>query len=148
MMQAYDTLIGAVIGLARATESNEDLVTESTHRTMLTALRLPPDASEEAILKLIPLIQAEKRKLVPNCFDCAMPCGRTSDLDLRELRKEGEALRTAKLALLTTLHKLAKNTDPLSPSIPLFYQALNFIGYDYATLEQIQNIKDQLYRPT
>jgi len=141
---AYDTLMGIIVGLARATEGNEDLMTESTHRAMLGALSMEDDEKEEAIIEMISAVREEKRKLVPNCFDCAMPCGRTSDFDLRELSLEEESLRTAKLELLSDLRSLAKSTDISSPKIPCFYEALCFIGYNCATTEQIQRLKEKI----
>ena len=114
--------MGATVGLARATEGNEDLMTESTHRAMLRALSMEADEKEESIIEMISSVREEKRKLVPNCFDCAMPCGRTSDFDLRELSHEEEFLRTAKLELLSDLCALAKSTDISSPKIPCFYE--------------------------
>ncbi len=144
----YDMLAGTLIGLARATEGNEDLVTESTHRAMLNALSLAPDADENTLSETITLLREEKRKLVPGCFDCAMPCGRTSDFDMRALANEEKSLRIAKYELLAQLRTLATHTRPSSQTIPYFYEALCFIGYDYATVEQIQNIKEKLYRKT
>ena len=140
----YDALLGAIIGLARATEGNEDLLTASTHQATLEALSMEADEKEKAIIKMISAVREEKRKLVPNCFDCAMSCGRTSDFDLRELALEEEALRTAKLELLSDLRALAKSTDISSPKIPCFYEALCFIGYDCATTEQIQKLKEKI----
>jgi hydroxylamine reductase len=140
----YDALTGAIIGLARATEGNEALLTDCTHRAMLGALSMEADEKEETIIEMISAVRDEKRKLVPNCFDCAMPCGRTSDFDLHELISQEESLRTAKLELLSDLRALAKVTDSASPKIPHFYEALCFIGYDYATIEQIQKLKEKI----
>ena len=92
----FDTLMGAIIGLARATEGNEDLITESTDRTMQDALAMEIDADETSLFDMLDRIRDEKRKLVPNCFDCAMPCGRTSDFDMNMLANETPALQKAK----------------------------------------------------
>lgn len=137
----YNTLLGAVIGLARATEGNEDLITKSTHQALLKALTLSPDAPETTISEIRMLVREEKRKLVPNCFDCAMPCGRTDDFDPQVLLKEDTLIYSAKMELLQTLRTLAPNMDTSAITLPHFYQSLCFIGYDYVTTEQIQKLK-------
>ena len=140
----FDTLMGAIIGLARATEGNEDLITESTDRTMQDALAMEIDADETALFDMLDRIRDEKRKLVPNCFDCAMPCGRTSDFDMNMLANETPALQKAKIELLALLQALAKNAPLDAQTMRIFYQALNFIGYDGATTEQIHKLTEKL----
>ena len=140
----FDTLMGAIIGLARATEGNEDLITESTDRTMQDALAMAIDADETALFDMLDRIRDEKRKLVPNCFDCAMPCGRTSDFDMNMLANETPTLQKAKIELLALLQSLAKNAPLDAQTMRIFYQALNFIGYDGATMEQIYKLAEKL----
>ena len=140
----FDTLMGAIIGLARATEGNEDLITESTDRTMQDALAMEIDADETSLFDMLDRIRDEKRKLVPNCFDCAMPCGRTSDFDMNMLANETPALQKAKIELLALLQALAKNAPLDAQTMRIFYQALNFIGYDGATTEQIYKLAEKL----
>ena len=140
----FDTLMGAIIGLARATEGNEDLITESTDRTMQDALAMAIDADETALFDMLDRIRDEKRKLVPNCFDCAMPCGRTSDFDMNMLANETPTLQKAKIELLALLQALAKNAPLDAQTMRIFYQALNFIGYDGATTEQIYKLIEKL----
>ena len=140
----FDTLMGAIIGLARATEGNEDLITESTDRTMQDALAMAIDADETALFDMLDRIRDEKRKLVPNCFDCAMPCGRTSDFDMNMLANETPTLQKAKIELLALLQALAKNAPLDAQTMRIFYQALNFIGYDGATTEQIYKLAEKL----
>ena len=140
----FDTLMGAIIGLARATEGNEDLITESTDRTTQDALAMEIDADETALFDMLDRIRDEKRKLVPNCFDCAMPCGRTSDFDMNMLANETPALQKAKIELLALLQALAKNAPLDAQTMRIFYQALNFIGYDGATTEQIYKLAEKL----
>ena len=140
----FDTLMGAIIGLARATEGNEDLITESTDRTMQDALAMAIDADETALFDMLDRIRDEKRKLVPNCFDCAMPCGRTSDFDMNMLANETPTLQKAKIELLALLQALAKNAPLDAQTMRIFYQALNFIGYDGATTKQIYKLIEKL----
>lgn len=140
----FDTLMGAIIGLARATEGNEDLITESTDRTTQDALAMEIDADETSLFDMLDRIRDEKRKLVPNCFDCAMPCGRTSDFDMNMLANETPALQKAKIELLALLQALAKNAPLDAQTMRIFYQALNFIGYDGATTEQIYKLIEKL----
>lgn len=91
-----ERLLSVLIGLARATEGNEELVTEETRYllfqglSMLYAASLEEDGTEDTCTKahqlteLLAGIRKEKKRLVPNCFDCASPCGRTADYDMRE----------------------------------------------------------------
>ena len=71
-MDAAETrLIGALIGLARATDGNT-VRTEETGRLMwagLAALR------KNAHQTLVEKIHAEKRILAPDCATCGAPCG-------------------------------------------------------------------------
>ena len=81
-------LTGALIGLARATENNDHLLTPSTGRITVEALNAtrPGENPDEAALHaLLEEVNEEKRRLVPDCFYCAAPCGRTASYDLSRL---------------------------------------------------------------
>ena len=81
-MTAQDRLVGALIGLSRAVDNNEHLITPDTNAALLRALTAATPAECEAALTAL---QQQKRLLVPNCFDCASPCGRTADCDFPAL---------------------------------------------------------------
>ena len=74
-----DQLTGALIGLARACEGNEDQTDASTERLILEGLFTTVtnvNFDNAALEKLLERVKAEKRKMVPDCFTCASPCPR------------------------------------------------------------------------
>ena len=80
-----DTLLGALVGLARSTVNEPK--TEDTDRILAAGLRLAadPEAVESALLRMTDIVEAEKHRVAPNCAACAMPCGNTSNYDLARL---------------------------------------------------------------
>lgn len=119
-------LLGALIGLARATENNEHLITPATDSALLAGLAAVSDpagdwdACRERIGR-------EKRSLVPMCFTCAAPCGRTADFDLGKLAEESPEVRSRKEALLSLLPRLA--VPEAGQKVPAYlYKALTAIG--------------------
>ena len=135
--QLLDKLTGALIGLARATEGNEDLVSSSTDKAVLEGLSAA-SFNSEALTELIAQAQEEKRKLVPNCFSCAAPCGRTNDYDMQELWAASEEIRALKTLLLLSIRGMAASachalslgrTDKEVNNY--FYKALFAIGTDW-----------------
>ena len=73
-----DQLTGALIGLARATDTNPP--TASTHRAVIEGLFTTltnVNFNEETILRQIETVRLEKAALIPGCSACASPCGRT-----------------------------------------------------------------------
>ena len=100
MKKEYEALIGELIGLARATDGNEHLITPSATEVIRSCLHAVYTKTGD-ISCLLEQILEEKRKMVPNCFICANPCGRTSAFDFSEL--PAGPIRELKLALLDTL---------------------------------------------
>lgn len=82
-----DTLLGALVGLARSTSSEPK--TENTDAVLNAGLRLAaqPDAPAETLQRMLDITRAEKHAVAPNCATCAMPCGNTKDYDLTRLRQ-------------------------------------------------------------
>ena len=91
-------LIGKLIGLARATEGNEHLIRESLFTLIRASLSQEIDEK-----KLIKLCDEEKKYLVPDCFSCMCPCGRTSDYDIEELEEESGVGRDLRVIILNEL---------------------------------------------
>ena len=91
MEQLWNKLLGAVIGLARASEGNESDLTEETHAALLAGLSAAPEDGEAALSACIDRIHAEKKRIIPNCYACAMPCGRTADYNMDDLRQGAAA---------------------------------------------------------
>ena len=88
-----DTLLGALVGLARSTSSEPK--TENTDAVLNAGLRLAaqPDAPAETLQRMLDITRAEKHAVAPNCATCAMPCGNTKDYDLTRLRSAAPAVR-------------------------------------------------------
>ncbi len=103
-----DQLVGTLIGLSRATFGNEHLVTASTCQVVLDGLQIVgKTADDEALLAAAARADEEKRNLVPMCYSCASPCGRTSNYDMNDLWAAEEAIRDAKLRVLSGLCDMA-----------------------------------------
>lgn len=68
-----DTLLGALVGLARSTVNEPK--TEDTDRILAAGLRLAaePNAAEGALLRMTDIVEAEKHRVAPNCAACACP---------------------------------------------------------------------------
>ena len=105
-----DKLTGALIGLARATEGNEDLVTADTHKLVLEALFTTitnVNLNNETINALIERVEAEKERLVPRCYSCAKACGRNDDYDMNMLWEADEDIRSLKSLILFGIRGVA-----------------------------------------
>ncbi len=136
-MDAAETrLIGALIGLARATDGNT-VRTKETGRLMRAGLVVlthgkgslseradagkaesgiafnplkvkgDPEEQKELCEILVEKIHAEKRILAPDCATCGAPCGKTADYDINQWKKETEPVQKQKWLLLNRLEKLA-----------------------------------------
>ena len=80
-----DKLTGALIGLARATEGNEDLVNDETDKLIIEGLFATitnVNFNNETLEALIEKIEAERKRLIPNCFYCTSRCGRNYNFDM------------------------------------------------------------------
>ena len=108
--ELQDKLTGALIGLARATEGNEHMVTDSTAAVIVEGLfatltNVNFDSTD--LLGLIGKVEIEKKKLVPDCFHCASPCGRTNDYDVSKLWNADEDIRSLKSLILFGIRGIA-----------------------------------------
>lgn len=115
-----ERLLSVLIGLARATEGNEELITEETGLLLFQGLSMvlkeepvgvngnDANASAHWMTELLANIREEKKRLVPNCFDCASPCGRTADYDMREFWDAEKEQVELKLVLVRRLAKRAE----------------------------------------
>ena len=102
-----DTLLGALVGLARSTVNEPK--TEDTDRVLAAGLRLAaaPEAAESALLRMTDIVEAEKHRVAPNCAACAMPCGNTSNYDLARLWGAPAEICALKVRLLSAVCVLA-----------------------------------------
>ena len=128
--QARDTLLGALVGLARAT-TNEPK-TDDTDEVLNAGLRLAaqPDAPEERLQRMLAIVQTEKHRVAPGCATCAMPCGNTNDYDLARLWAAPETIRTLKLQMLSAAFTLAQKR-PQGQAQAAVYQLLFTLAEDW-----------------
>ena len=105
-----DELTGALIGLARATEGNEQLVTEEMNQLVLEGLFTTitnVNFNDETLKLFINKIEDTKKKLVPNCFTCSDSCGRNNNFDMNTLWTTDEDIRSLKSLILFGIRGMA-----------------------------------------
>lgn len=127
-----ERLLGELIGLARATEGNEHLITPSVTAVVTECL------ASAGTLEMLQKIEAEKRSMVPNCFSCAAPCGRNNAFDLCLLEKEEPEARRLKQQLLSGLQSLAAKAPKEAESV--YYQALIAVGIEGIDLQILESL--------
>ena len=138
MEKLWNELLGALIGLARASEGNEALLTAETHDALLEGLSAVPEDGEAHVAACITRIHAEKKRIIPNCYDCAMPCGRTSDYSTEDLRLgvgDSPALRALILAGLRSAAPALRQAGAPEADLTTVYQGLITAGLDGLSAE-------------
>lgn len=147
MVRLQEELTGALIGLARASEGNEDIVNEATDRLLIEGLFFSITKEKvdcDALKELLERVVAEKKRLVPNCFGCASPCGRTADFEIQQLWQEEKEVRFLKALILVAIQGMAAyaynavllgHTD--EEVNKFFYQALVTIGLKDCEKEEL-----------
>lgn len=115
-----DTLLGALVGLARSTSSEPK--TENTDAVLNAGLRLAaqPDAPAETLQHMLDIVHAEKHAVAPNCATCAMPCGNTVDYDLARLRSASSDVQQLKLRLLQAVFTLAAQRPDADAQLAIY----------------------------
>ena len=133
MDQLWNELLGAVIGLARASEGNEAELTAETHDALLAGLSAASEDGEAVIAACVRRIHAEKQRIIPNCYACAMPCGRTADYNMEDLRLgigDAPALRALILAGLRSAAPALRQAGAPSEDMATVYSGLITVGLD------------------
>lgn len=104
------TLLGALIGLARATDADPRLVekTAALFSEGLIALAPSGNTSEKSVQTLTDTVRAKKTELVPSCSTCAAPCGKNDDCDLSVIENADPDIHSLKILLLKKLFALAR----------------------------------------
>lgn len=105
-----DELTGALIGLARATMGNEDLVTDYTDKLVIEGLFTcitNVNFNNESIAALIKHVEAEKQRLVPECYRCSSSCGHNNHYDMNDLWNANEDVRSLKSLILFGIRGVA-----------------------------------------
>lgn len=136
-------LLGKLIGLARAMEGNEDLVSDSTTIVIREGLlaALAEESKDDTLSALAERVTDEKRKLIPNCFYCTSPCGRNDDYDPEKLKDEEVCIRDLKLSILSGLHDLAAAPDTREDTV---CKALVAIGIDGLSEGYLRSVLQEL----
>lgn len=105
-----DRLTGALIGLARASEGNESLLTETTHRLVIEALFATltnVSFDNDTISALTRHVEEEKSRLIADCGGCASDCGHNEDYDMNRLWSADEDIRSLKSLILFGIRGMA-----------------------------------------
>lgn len=131
-------LVGALIGLARATDGNAHLISEASTSVVIESLTA--ENSVTILEGLLRRVKEEKRNMVPDCFTCASPCGRNNDYDLRELEKEPERIRSLKNLLLAGIREMAADYRRTPETDSFFYKALIAVGMEGWSPEGLEAI--------
>ena len=145
--ELQDKLTGALIGLARATEGNEDLVSASTDKVVLEGLFTTitnVNFNNNTVSELTQRVEDEKKKLIPNCFSCVSSCGKNDDYDMQKLWTADEDIRSLKSLILFGIRGMAAYayhaavlgyTD--NDVNQFFYKALFAVGMDDWGMNQL-----------
>ena len=142
-MDKMDKLIGALIGLARATENNEDLLTDETDTLIIEGLAATSTADVDSFLERI---EKERRRLIPNCYECASPCGHNEPFDMAELRLLSEEERSAKLKILEGARSVAARVlaSGEREKCGLIRTALLYVGIEGLSVPTLEDIAAEL----
>lgn len=125
-----DKLLGALVGLARATTSEPK--TDDTDEVLNAGLRLlaQPDVPEEKLQRMLSIVHTEKHRVAPNCAACAMPCGNTNDYNLARLWNAPQDVRALKLRMLAAAIRLAQQR-PAGDKQTAVYRVLFTLAEDW-----------------
>lgn len=129
-------LIGALIGLARATEGNEELITNSTVDILYKCL------NETNNINLIEDIENEKKKLIPLCYECKTHCGRNDAYDFDKALNSN--VSNIKIEILNKIIEIAKLNNKNTYTYTLLFNSLFLIGIDNITDEYLEPILQKL----
>ena len=133
-----DRIISALIGLVGACNNNPK--TADTDGLVIKALAFPllcPEYGDREIQEIVNDIYLEKNAIAPGCASCTVPCGNTSDYDMRRIYEADDGIRNAKLRVLAKLRELAayvcqwqRTGTTRCMNSGFFYKALSYVSYD------------------
>ncbi|MBO4330447.1 MAG: hypothetical protein J5827_00050 [Oscillospiraceae bacterium] len=107
---AADKLTGALIGLARATEGNERLITAATDSLIIEGLFRTLNGAnldDAGVEDISGRIEEEKKRLVGRCYTCSRPCGRNDPYDMDKLWSADKEIRSLKSLMLFAVRGMA-----------------------------------------
>ena len=130
-------LIGALIGLARATEGNEELISSSTIDILFRSLQ---NIENNNTTNLLEEIEKEKKKLIPLCYSCQTNCGRNDAYDFNIVINNENNISKLKLEILNQILKISKTNNKNTYTYTLLFNSLFILGID--------NINEDYLLPT
>lgn len=118
-----EKIFSALIGLAGAVSTNE-----KTDETDSVVARAVLESDNDAV---IDKIHREKYKISPGCETCKMPCGNTSDYDMKRFFEADSQALLFKESVAKRLKEIAGEYEEgrISALPDKFYKALSFLGY-------------------
>lgn len=128
-----DKLLGALVGLARASEGKE-LLPEAREAMLLglaySRIDTCPTATEKYdCTDLISRLHEARLLMSPDCAACKCPCGRTDDYDMEEVYHSSDSLKEAKLQLFERLGDIAvRLPDPKSAPAEYSPELISFLS--------------------
>ena len=105
-----DRLTGALIGIARASNGNEHLLTKEINSLVIESLFATltnVNFDNDSLNGLLDRAEQAKKSMVPDCFACASSCGRTDDYDMSMLWNAQEDIRSLKSLILFGIRGVA-----------------------------------------
>ena len=105
-----DRLTGALIGIARASNGNEHLLTKEINSLVIESLFATltnVNFDNDSLNGLLDRAEQAKKSMVPDCFACASSCGRTDDYDMSMLWNAEEDIRSLKSLILFGIRGVA-----------------------------------------
>ena len=142
-----DKLTGALIGLARATDGNEHLITPESNRLVMEGLFATltnVNFDNESLLGLLERVEQVKRKMIPDCFTCDAPCGKSDAYDMEKLWNDQEDIRSLKSLILFGIRGVAAYAYHAAvlgyedeTVCRFFYKALVAVGMEDYGMEEL-----------
>ncbi len=127
LTQSEKTLLGALIGLARAADGRAD-AQEAAFAAIADGLRAIAQHDAAALAPLTERARNEKFALAPDCAVCAAPCGRTAEFDAAAWQTEPEPQRALHRAIFSRALALARSA---APDTRLLARAVFALGEDW-----------------
>jgi len=139
------TIVGAVIGLGRATEGNKNRPDKNTHQVLVRALSLiNTDTDSVSAHEITKQLHEEKFKLVPRCVTCPKQCGRNHDFHCETFETMSSETSKAKLALLSLIIEIGSHPLFKGERLDFIYDALFIVGSDKSISLHQQYIKSAI----
>ena len=149
--EAQNRLLGVLIGIARATSGSPHLIEDMTNMVVVEGLLATLPWSEADPQVLWKLATEEKKRMVPGCFVCAHPCGKTANYMVSRLDSQPEVLRNLRGLLLWNLCGVAARihdqTDKQAIDKAVYrflYKGLFFLGEESFGETELRSILRQV----